>query len=90
MNMNGGNPEDMFVTLKNMKERLPQDMLIHPGHNYSVKETCTLSDQVEGDPFMHYDDAEAFVNYRMHVHDKTRDEPYDAVSKQQLKIANLL
>ena len=79
--MSGGNLEYMFVTLKNMKERLPQDMLIHPGHNYSVKETCTLSDQVEGDPFMHYDDAEAFVNYHMHVHDKTRDEPYNAVSK---------
>ncbi len=88
--LSGGNPEDMFVTLKNMKERLPQDMLIHPGHNYSVKETCTLADQVDGNPFMHYDDTDAFVNYRMHVHDKTRDEPYDAVSKQQLKITNLL
>lgn len=88
--LSGGSPEDMFSTLKNMKERLPQDMLIHPGHNYSVKQTCTLGEQVDGNPFMHYDDAESFVNYRMHVHDKTRDEPYAAVSKQQLKIANLL
>jgi len=24
------------------------------------------------------------------VHDRTRNEPYDAISKQQLKIANLL
>ena len=88
--MSGGSPEDMYDTLKNMKQRLPQDMLIHPGHNYSVKQTCTLGEQVDGNPFMHYEDTESFVNYRMQVHDKTRDEPYAAVSKQQLKIANLL
>ncbi len=88
--LKGGSPEDMFVTLKNMKQRLPQDMLIHPGHNYSVKPTSTLGEQIEGNPFMHYDDEEAFVNYRQHVHDRTRDEPYSAVSRQQLKIANLL
>ena len=88
--LSGGNPEDMFVTLSNMKQRLPQDMLIHPGHNYSVKPTGTLGEQVDGNPFMHYEDSESFVQYRMQVHDKTRDEPYAAVSKQQLKIANLL
>lgn len=88
--LRGGSPEDMFVTLKNMKERLPQDMLIHPGHNYSVTPTSTLGEQADGNPFMHYDDAEAFVHYRLHVHDKTREEPYAAVSKQDLRIANLL
>ena len=88
--LSGGSPEHMFQTLKKMKERLPEDMLIHPGHNYSVKKTCTVGEQLDGNPFMHYEDEEPFCNYRQHVHDKTRDEPYDAVSKQQLKIANLL
>ena len=88
--LNGGNPADMFETLKNMKQRLPDDMLIHPGHNYSVKKNCSFAEQVEGNPFMHYDDEEAFIHYRLQVHDKTRDEPYAAVSRQQLKIANLL
>jgi len=88
--LSGGNPEDMFVTLKNMKERLPADMLIHPGHNYSVSPTSTIAEQIDGNPFMHYEDIDSFVNYRQHVHDRTRDEPYDAVSAQQLKIANLL
>ena len=73
-----------------MKKQLPEDMLIHPGHNYSVKKTSTVGDQIEGNPFMHYDDEDAFINYRMHVHDKTRDEPYASMSKQQLRIANLL
>ncbi|MFT5504519.1 MAG: hydroxyacylglutathione hydrolase [Gammaproteobacteria bacterium] len=88
--MSGGSPEQMFETLNTMKDRLAQDMIIHPGHNYSVKKTCTLSEQIEGNPFMHYDDEESFVHYRMGVHDKTRDEPYDSVSKQQLRISNLL
>ena len=88
--MSGGSPEQMYQTLKKMKERLPVDMLIHPGHNYSVQKTCTLSEQIEGNPFMHFDDKEEFINYRMHVHDKTRDDPYAAMSKQQLRVANLL
>lgn len=88
--LSGGSPEQMFNTLKQMKQDLPADMLIHPGHNYSVKKTSTLGEEFDGNPFMHYDDEDAFVNYRLHVHDRTRDEPYDAVSRQQLKIANLL
>ena len=39
---------------------------------------------------MHFDDEHEFINYRMHVHDKTRDEPYGPVSKQQLRVADLL
>ena len=88
--LSGGDPSAMFETLKNMKQRLPADMLIHPGHNYSVKATSTIGEQIDGNPFMHYDEEAAFVNYRQHVHDKTRDEPYAAVSREQLKIANLL
>ena len=88
--LHGGNPEAMFQTLQKMKDHLPADMLIHPGHNYAVKKTSTFAEQIEGNPFMHYDDEKSFVNYRQHVHDKTRDEPYDSVSRQQLRIANLL
>jgi len=80
----------MFQTLKTMKQQLPEDMLIHPGHNYSVKKNSTLGEQIEGNPFMHYEDEEQFIHYRMQVHDKTRDEPYASLSRQQLKIANLL
>ncbi len=88
--MKGGSPEKMFQTLKTMKQKLPEDMLIHPGHNYSVKKNSTLGEQIEGNPFMHYEDEEQFIHYRMQVHDKTRDEPYASLSRQQLKIANLL
>ena len=88
--LSGGDPREMFETLKTMKQALPDDMLIHPGHNYSVKKTCTFGEQVEGNPFLHYDDEDQFINYRMDVHDRTRDEPYASLNKQKLRIANLL
>lgn len=88
--LSGGNPQQMFETLKQMKQELPDDMLIHPGHNYSVKKTCTFGEQVEGNPFLHYDDEADFIHYRMDVHDKTRDEPYASLTRQKLRIAHLL
>ena len=88
--LHGGDPQQMFNTLRDMKQRLDPNMLIHPGHNYSEQETSTLAEQMEGNPFMHFDDEQEFINYRMHVHDKTRDEPYGPVSKQQLRVADLL
>ena len=88
--LHGGDPEQMFNTLKNMKTNLDTNMIIHPGHNYSVAETTTLGAQIEGNPFLHFEDQQQFVHYRMHVHDKTRNEPYGPLSKQQMRIADLL
>jgi len=86
----GGDPLQMFKTLKDMKQKLPPEMLIHPGHNYSEKACSSLSEEVEGNPFMHFEDESEFAEYRMHVHDKTRDEPYGPVTHEQLRVANLL
>jgi hydroxyacylglutathione hydrolase len=88
--LQGGNPQQMFNTLKDMKQRLADDMVIHPGHNYAEKETATMAEQLEGNPFMHFEDEASFVNYRLHVHDKTRDEPYGPLTRQQMRVADLL
>ena len=79
--LRGGDPEQMYATLKDMAERLPAQTCIHPGHNYSEKTTSTMEEQIEGNPFMHFDDVERFVRYRMHYHDKHRAEPYGPVCK---------
>ena len=79
--LRGGNPEQMFHTLKDMEQKLPDSILILPGHNYAEKPTSTLGEQVEGNPFMHFDDIGRFVHYRMHYHDKHRDSPYGPVCK---------
>lgn len=79
--LNGGDPEQMFVTLRDMAERLPAETVIHPGHNYAEKTRTTMHEQVEGNPFMHFDRPEDFVHYRMHYHDKHRDSPYGPVCR---------
>ncbi len=79
--LRGGDPEQMYHTLKDMQRELPASTLIHPGHNYAEKETSTMAEQVEGNPFMHFDDLNRFITYRMHYHDKHRDGPYGPVCR---------
>lgn len=79
----GGDPEQMFQTLKKMKTELPASTIIHPGHNYAPQApTSSWQTQCQGNPFLHFDEADDFVKYRMHIHDKIRDTPYEAVSKE--------
>ncbi len=73
----GGDPEVMYDTLKKM-EKMPGETVILPGHNYADRRTSSIAEQREGNPFMHFDDRDAFVEYRMHLHDKVREEPYHA------------
>jgi hydroxyacylglutathione hydrolase len=74
--LKGGDPEEMFQTLKRMREGLPADMVIHPGHNYAEKPTSTLAEQIEGNPFMCFREVDRFIHYRMIEHDRIRDTPY--------------
>ena len=74
--LHGGRPEEMYNTLKNLKFHLNEETLILPGHNYSTKKTSTLREQIEGNPFFHFNDLKKFINYRMDIHDKTRETPY--------------
>ena len=80
----GSNPEELFQTLKKMKIELPSATLLHPGHNYAPQSpTSTMEEQCQGNPFLHFEKKEDFVKYRMQVHDKIRDIPYFAVSKEE-------
>ncbi len=88
--LHGGDPEQMFHTLKQIKEELPAQTLIHPGHNYAVKTSATLQEQIDGNPFMHFEQPDQFIDYRMHQHDKLRDSPYAPLEKQQLRVSGLL
>lgn len=80
--LQGGDPEQMFTTLKKISTDLPSDTVIHPGHNYAEKDVSTVDEQLAGNPFMHFDKCEEFVEYRMHTHDKIRSTPYRAIPKQ--------
>ena len=72
--LRGGDPEQMYHTLRRLGERLPGGIVIRPGHNYGITPTSTMAEQLAGNPFLHFDDCPGFVEYRMHLHD--REEPY--------------
>ncbi|HXH02191.1 MAG TPA: MBL fold metallo-hydrolase [Candidatus Competibacteraceae bacterium] len=75
--LKGGDPEQMFHTLRQLATGLPGETVIHPGHNYGITPTSTMAEQVEGNPFFHHHDSQSFVQYRMGLHD--RPEPYTPV-----------
>jgi glyoxylase-like metal-dependent hydrolase (beta-lactamase superfamily II) len=79
----GGDPEVMFNTLRHLKEFLSGSTVIHPGHNYAVTPTATMEDQIEGNPFLHFNKPEDFVEFRQHVHSRIRSTPYQSVSHEQ-------
>ncbi|MEE9422040.1 MAG: MBL fold metallo-hydrolase [Gammaproteobacteria bacterium] len=81
--LRGGDPEQMYSTLKDMAQSLPAETVILPGHNYAEKMTSTLQEQVEGNPFMHFDESNRFIEYRMHYHDQHRHGPYGPMAKGQ-------
>lgn len=83
--MHGGDPEVMFDTLHKIRRQLPANTRIRPGHNYAVKASCTLHEQQQGNPFMHFSAQQDFVKFRMQVHAQVRNGPYEAVSKAQAK-----
>ena len=77
----GGDPHEMFNTLKRIQTALPMDTILYPGHNYAEKTTSTIQEQVDGNPFMHFNHEHDFVQYRMVEHDKIRHSPYGPVHK---------
>jgi glyoxylase-like metal-dependent hydrolase (beta-lactamase superfamily II) len=83
--LHGGDPEQMYTTLKHIRDDLPNSIVIHPGHNYSVQKTSTLGEEKEGNPFMHFTEVDQFIRYRMKTHDQIRNSPYTAQSENSLK-----
>jgi hydroxyacylglutathione hydrolase len=84
--LRGGDPEQMYDTLRRLREELPRQTRILPGHNYATQPTSSMAEQTEGNPFMHFEDKDRFVEYRMHIHDRVRSEPYHPILKQDLDI----
>ena len=79
--LHGGNPEEMYHTLKDIKNNLDSETIILPGHNYSIKKQSSLKEEINGNPFMHFNNIDRFIEYRMTLHDKARHSPYSPIAK---------
>ena len=81
--LHGGNPEEMYHTLKDIKDNLDSETIILPGHNYSIKKQSSLKEEIDGNPFMHFNNIDRFVDYRMTLHDKIRNSPYGPIANKK-------
>ena len=61
----GGDPRTMFATLGMLRDRLPLQTVVYPGHNYGDTPTDTLDAQLRTNPFYQRKTLEDFVNHRM-------------------------
>ena len=72
----GSDPRAMHASLERLKSAVSGDVVTHPGHDYGVAPTITMAEQTEGNPFLMFDDADAFVRYRMEDHGELRSQPF--------------
>ena len=79
--LHGGNPEQMYRSLNQLRQSLGDHTIILPGHNYSIKKKSVLRDELKANPFFHFQNLEDFVQYRMTIHDQVRSSPYRPVEK---------
>lgn len=82
--MPGGDPRAMYRSLQMLKRLIPADTVIYPGHDYGDRPYSTMSEQLAGNPFLHWDSESAFVQYRMVDHEKTRSSPYTALTAAEI------
>ena len=52
----------MYTSLKHIKDSLESSTIILPGHNYSVQKTSTLKEEMNGNPFFHFNDLENLLS----------------------------
>jgi len=84
--LGGSDPETLFQTLEKLKKEMPGNTIILPGHNYSpTHPTSTMSAQIEGNPFLHFNNKYDFTKYRMKIHDQIRSDPYEAITEDEMK-----
>ena len=74
--LDGSDPVAMYHSLTRLKSALAPELVIHPGHDYGVAATSTVAEQLAGNPFLMFDDAAAFSQYRMHDHGTLRSQPF--------------
>ncbi len=61
----GGNPEEMYDSLKNKLMKLNDTTILYPGHNYAHHPTSTLGDEKKNNPYMLRESLADFLRFRM-------------------------
>lgn len=66
----GGNPEDMFNSLRKFKKMSPLQSKIYPSHSFGEPPGQTFADLIEKNIYFHIYDKEMFIKFRMRENQK--------------------
>lgn len=58
----GGDPEEMYRTLKGTLRKLEDNTRVYPGHHYGHVPESTLGEEKKGNPYLTSDSVENFLN----------------------------
>lgn len=61
----GGDPEAMYYSLKQLREKLGVETRMYPGHNYGPVTVATLDEQLKSNPYLQIPTLDDFVKHRM-------------------------
>ncbi|SUO97703.1 MBL fold metallo-hydrolase [Suttonella ornithocola] len=79
----GGDAKKLYHSLQKLK-KLPPQTKLWVGHHYGITEESTLAEQLTGNPFLLIENEEDFVRYRNILASKTRQMPYEPITKEAL------
>lgn len=84
--LDGGDPHQLFHSLQRLKTHIPPHTQLYCGHHLATQATSIMAEQIEGNPFLHFKDADAFSEYRMVTHGKTRSYPLESITENELHL----
>lgn len=61
----GGSPEDMYHSIQNIKNTIPENTIIYPGHSYKVEVGQTLKYLNENNIYFQFSSISMFTKFRM-------------------------
>lgn len=69
-NLEGGDPHEMFLSIQKIRNSIPEETLIYPGHSYGESPGKTIKFLLNNNIYFSFTDLEKFVNFRMRKHQK--------------------
>lgn len=61
----GGDPETMYHTFQNLRQKFGLETVLYPGHNYGPTTKATMDEQLKSNPYFKAPTLEDFVKHRM-------------------------
>jgi hydroxyacylglutathione hydrolase len=61
----GGSPEEMYSSIQMIKNTVPPDIFIYPGHSYGKTPGHSLNHLLKENIYFHIDKLEHFISFRM-------------------------